>query len=292
MILLVRQELSKLYRRYPPYVVYLVILFLVGLIVLGFHSEGGGRQVQRMLQRAGGGMEFVGDPRNGALICEIVLQSMARLLPYLALFVTGEILAGEGASGTLRTILVRPRSRWTIWWAKFITVWLYTLSLSVVMYVASFGLGTLVFGSGQLAEWTALDNQQLLILSSSEAMRYLALSYLLLAVAVMVTTTLAFALGSFFDSGLAPGATALGIVIAMQITAVLPFDWVETIRPYLFTSFLGDFSKAMPSSFDPVTMDLVLPVSELWHSVGGCAAYTASFGIIGLWRFLRRDVTC
>ncbi|MBI2299974.1 MAG: ABC transporter permease [Armatimonadetes bacterium] len=283
MILLVRHELTKFYRRFTPYVIYAVILCF---------KQGGGHHFARAAGRGAPDYEVVGSPLNGVFLCNMVLVSIALLLPYMALVAAGEVLGVEGSVGTLRTLLVRPRSRSAIWFAKFITVLIYTLSLCALMYVTSLGLGTLVFGRGPLWQPTALEQGSMVMLTFGEATRYLALSYAVLGAAVFTTATLAFCLGSFFDSGLAPGFTALAIVITLQIVTNLQFDWVATIKPYCFTSYLSDFTKMMPTEFDPVTNALKFPREALLHTLRACGIYIAVFAAIGLGRFVRRDVTC
>ena len=107
MILLVRQELTKLYRRYAPYVIYALTGLLIVMVVLGI-------QAHRREMRSGfanPSVEMVGDPTNGLLVCQMVADSISRLLFYLGPVVLGELVGGEAATGTLRTILIRPQSR-------------------------------------------------------------------------------------------------------------------------------------------------------------------------------------
>lgn len=292
MIVLLRLELLKLYRRFAPYVVYLAIMGLISLMIIGFKVDPprfleGGR-AQRQVE----GLQILGSPLNGLLMCEVVLRSLALLLPFLAPIVAGEVLGGEGGAGTLRTILVRPRSRHAIWWAKYLCVALYTLSLSAVTMGFSLGLGWLVFGGGKLWEFGALQEGRVVVLTTTEALRYLTLAYLLQALAVFVTASLAVMLASFLDNGLAPGFIALGLVVSLWIVSTMQFEWVETIRPYLFTSQLARAGEAIPTAFDPETQELILPVETIRQLLRVCGGYIVVFAGVGWWRFARRDITC
>lgn len=292
MILLVRQELAKLYRRLSPYVIYGAICALIALVVLNFKLN---PPYFVSGERAGAALpdfQVVGSPLNGLLICEFVFKSLAQLLPFLAPIVAGEVLGAEGAAGTLRTILVRPRSRTAIWTAKLIAVMLYTLSLSVVTMAFSLLAGWAVFGRGKLWEFQALMDHRVLVMTELEGLRYLALGYLMMAVAVFVTSALGFMAGSFFDNGLVPGFVALGIVLTVTIGGAMDFEWIERLRPYLFTTQIGEATRVIPVAFDPATQDLVLPEGVIGNLLRTCTAYSVTFCLLGWARFVRRDVTC
>jgi len=235
---------------------------------------------------------LTGSPLNAALVCEFVLKSIAQLLPFLAPLVAGEILGSEGATGTLRTILVRPRSRWSIWCAKFITAALYTISLSALTMLIAYVGGWLLFGHGKLWEFEALTDGKVVILTEAEALTWLFTAYALLALAVFCAATMAFMLASFFDNGLAPGFAALGVTMTIWIGGSLQFEWIENAKPYLFTSQFFKATEVIPTSFDPDTMALIPPTADIRHVVLTCVGYIAVFALLGWWRFARRDVTC
>ncbi len=289
--MLIRWELAKLYRRLTPYVIYAAIAALVGLVLLGFKlnpPDFVSHRADRQLQD----FTVTGSPLNAALICEFILKSIAQLLPFLAPLVAGEILGSEGATGTLRTILVRPRSRFAIWSAKFVTAALYTLSLSGLTMLLAYGGGWALFGRGKLWEWQALTDGKVVILTEGEAMTWLLAAYALLALAVFCSAALAFMLASFFDNGLAPGFAALGLTMTIWIGGSLPFDWLEQVKPYLFTTQFFKATEVIPTAFDPDTMALLPPLAEMRSVALICVAHIAVFALLGWWRFARRDVTC
>ena len=289
MILLVRQELTKLYRRAAPWVIYALTGFLIVLFVLGVKAHHGAMLKGEL---SNPGVEMVGDPVNGLLICQGVAGTISILLLYYGLFVPGELVGGEAAGGTLRTILIRPQSRLRFWLAKYITAWLYALSLCAFAMLFSLLLGTVTFGWGQLDSVAAAVHGRVIVMSPPEALTYLSLSYAMLAVAIMAGGTLAFALGSWFESSLMPGSTALAVLITGQIVGALKYDWVEKIKPYLFTEYLSSYTKAFPTAFDPHTKALLFPGAELYPAMRVLGVTIAVFAALGLWRFMRKDVTC
>ncbi|MCC7495258.1 MAG: ABC transporter permease subunit [Fimbriimonadaceae bacterium] len=292
MILLLRHELARLARRVTPYVVLLAITALILMVVLGFYYDPPGIFSGARAERKLNDVQVVGNMLNGLLICQFVLKSLALLLPYLAPVVAGEILGAEGGSGTLRALLTRPRSRSAVFGAKFLAAAAYTLLLCAFTMGVSLLLGWLAFGWGQLFEFEALQAGRVVIFTEAEALRFLALAYLLLALAVFVTSSLGLALGSFFDNGLVPGFVALGLVIVLQIAMGLPFEWAETVRPYLFTSQLAQAPQVMPTNFDPETLALQVPWDQVIWMLKVCGVSIAVFTGIGWWRFVRKDITC
>jgi ABC-2 type transport system permease protein len=291
MLLLVRQEWYKLWRRFSPYVIFLIIVLLVSLIVFGFKRHPPFEHRRHRMEQTGSLM-VMGSPLNGLFICHFMLLSIAHTLPFLVPVVVGEILGGEGAAGTLRMILVRPRSRFTVWTAKWLTALLYTVAVCLFTMLVSLLIGLLVFGRGQLWPFEAMQDRKLVILSEQEGFAYLALAYLMLSVSVFITASLAMMLSSFMDSALVPGFTVLAVVFTLTIISALPFDWVETAKPWFFTTYLGDYKDAFPTEFDPQTLVLKLPLEQIWQSLRASLGFIGLFSGVGLWRFLTRDVTC
>ena len=103
MILLVRQELCKLYRRYAPYVIYALIALLTVLVVIGFRTRRHGSAPGPYMAS----VEVVGDPTNGLLICQMIAETVSVLLIYL-----GPVVVGELLWATLRG-LVKAEAIWS-----------------------------------------------------------------------------------------------------------------------------------------------------------------------------------
>lgn len=287
MITLIRWELHRFYRRLAPYYLYGALALLVTMVTWGMREFG------RFASRgADAGLEVVGDTRNALMVSQGASMTVALLLLYLVPVVVGEIVGGDGATGVLRTVLVRPRRRAQIWLAKYATAWVYALSVSAALMGLSLLLGGLLFGWGKLYSAGDLHNGKLIVLTPGEGLAYVALSYALLTLSVMTAGTIAVALGSWLDNALLPGMFAVGILITLQIIAGLPYEWVEPIKPYLFTHYLMDHTKAYPSGFDPETGALQFPAAAIWPMVRVHCVTIFCFAAAGLWRFTQRDVTC
>ncbi len=287
MITLLRWEIHRLYRRFAPYLLYGASTLLIGLMTWGMAQD---RRAFR--PRAGGAVEIIGDLRNGLFECQAVSVTIAMLLLYLAPVVIGEILGGEGAAGTLRTMLVRPRARWQVWLAKYLTAWVYAISVAAFTLGLSLAIGTLCFGWGKLTSVSPAAEGKVIVMTAGEGLRFILLSYSLMTLSMMTGGTVAVALGSWFDNALAPGFTAVALVITLQIICGMNFEWVEKVKPYLFSNYLFDHAKAYPTAFDPDTGRLLFPGAQVWPMVRVHCVTIILFATAGLWRFVRRDVTC
>ena len=63
---------------------------------------------------------FEGEILNGNLIAYIIIQMLIIHVPLLIAFVTGDLISGESAMGTIRLLLTKPVSRSTILMSKFL----------------------------------------------------------------------------------------------------------------------------------------------------------------------------
>ena len=63
---------------------------------------------------------FEGNILNGNLIAYIIIQMLIIHVPLLIAFVTGDLISGESAMGTIRLLLTKPISRSTILLSKFL----------------------------------------------------------------------------------------------------------------------------------------------------------------------------
>ena len=102
-----------------------------------------------------------GNILNGNLVCFIILQTLIVQMPLLVALVTGDLISGEAASGTIRLLLTKPVSRAQILGAKYMAGSIYTFLLIFWLGVLALGVGRLVFGHGDLM---ILKSDELVIL--------------------------------------------------------------------------------------------------------------------------------
>src|SRR4051812_26665382 len=110
MMLLIRQELYKIFRRPRTYISFAIIA-AISLIVEAAMYADGGSFVEMVMGGVTESLDVQGNIINGYLITYIILQSLIVQIPLLVALVAGDSIAGEAGNGTLRLLLTRPISR-------------------------------------------------------------------------------------------------------------------------------------------------------------------------------------
>lgn len=158
-------------------------------------------------------------------------------LPITVALVSGDAIAGEASTGTLRYLLVRPVGRLRLLAAKLVSVAAYVLLAVVFVTITSYIVGVLLFGFGADAAIggsggiTSLSGVVLTPLQlagrTAATVGYLALCMLAIG-----------AIGLFFSTLTdSPLAAALGVLAFVVVSAILlPLDAAAGIRFYLPTT--------------------------------------------------------
>ncbi len=158
-------------------------------------------------------------------------------LPITVAIVSGDAVAGEASSGTLRYLLVRPVGRLRLLTAKLISVAAFVLLAVLFVTLTSYIVGVLAFGFGPDASVggtggiTSLSGVVLtpvqLAGRTAATVGYLALCMLAIGAVGLFFSTLT-------DS---PLAAALGVLAFVVVSAILlPLDAAAGIRFYLPTT--------------------------------------------------------
>lgn len=71
-------------------------------------------------------LTFEGNVLNGNLVAFIILQMLLVQIPLLVALVTGDLVSGEAAMGTIRMLATKPISRVQLLLSKFIAGGIYT----------------------------------------------------------------------------------------------------------------------------------------------------------------------
>ena len=158
-------------------------------------------------------------------------------LPITVALVSGDAIAGEASTGTLRYLLVRPVGRLRLLTAKLVSVGAFVLLAVVFVTITSYIVGVLLFGFGADAAVggaggiTSLSGVVLTPLQlagrTAATVGYLALCMLAIG-----------AIGLFFSTLTdSPLAAALGVLAFVVVSAILlPLDAAAGIRFYLPTT--------------------------------------------------------
>jgi ABC-2 type transport system permease protein len=223
----------------------------------------------------GGGPLFIEQVTNNGMFVTVAALSalISFLLPMAAAMVAGYMVAGEAELGTLRIVLLRPVRRGGFLLSKWAMAMVY-LGVGFLLMLAGgllfgglfFGLHPLVTLSGStVGVWHGLG---LVLLSCL---------YGLAGMSCIVSMALLFS--TLTDSSL----TALigTIVVYIVLTVLIAFSYFDWLRPWVFPSYLLDFSNFFR---DPIYWRPIL------KGLGVFAAWSFGLTFIAYLVFRRKDV--
>jgi ABC-2 type transport system permease protein len=271
-------EFRKMWGKWRSAIPFITIGILIPLILIGM-KMGGGDLLAGALRRlpAAPGRGDGGNVVNGYLATILIMNGLWIHIPFLLTLVAGDQLAGEGAAGTFRILLTRPASRARILRAKYLCALVYTAAVVAFTVLLSLGLGILLFGTGVLAiPWRGF-----LLLPEAEVPLRLLLSFLLAVWGMWSVTSLAFLLSSFVDNALGPIVATMAVIIAFYALAAVPVELFQTLRPYLFTTYLPLWQKALEAT---------VPWEEILRSSAILGAFSVGFYSVAWYIFERKDI--
>jgi ABC-2 type transport system permease protein len=217
---------------------------------------------------------------NGLNFSVFILLAMSNffLVVVVAAF-AGESVAGEATWGTLRYLLVRPVRRPKLIAAKIAVAAFLALLSTLLIVVAAFAVGTLLFGSGELLTVPATRFQLPGVLSFGDALGRLALATGYVTICMFVVVAVGMFLSTLTDS---TAAAVVGtIVIIATCPVLLQVPSLEGIRPVVPTQYWAEWNRLFYVSNDP----------ELWKGLVSSAVYTTLFSALAFARFQRKDIT-
>lgn len=228
------------------------------------------------------GEEAIVSAGEGSLFWENLAASSKYIIGVgaLIIIVAGLIVASEFSAGTIKFLLVSPVKRWKIVAAKYITVLLLSVALTLLMYLSSALASLAVFGSyGVFDVIVHVENGVawgvspfLLVLGS----------YGWAFIEVVVVATMAFALSSLMRST----AVSIGIGLLAYLSG--------TALAELFAAMGIDFGRyILFSNLDlPAIMSgaSIFPNQTLTGAVINIVAHMAVFLLTAWDGFVRREI--
>jgi ABC-2 type transport system permease protein len=251
---------------------------LIVLIILFAMKADGLAFISLVTQPFEQSLSFEGNILNGNLIAFLILQMLIIHVPLLIALVTGDLISGEGAMGTIRLLLTKPISRTSILFSKYLAGCAYTLVILLWLGFLALFVGKLLFGSGDLM---FLNSDGLVVLQEKDLMwRFLCgLSVAFLSLATIATLSLT--LSCFSENSIGPIVSTMAIIILFTIIGMLDVPALHKIQPYLFTSHMmawRDFFE------DP------LPADKIIRSCGILTIHIVALLSIAVYKFNRKDI--
>lgn len=269
-------ECLKTYFRWRSYIAFIAIAIVVPLVLIAMKlsTETMARSVTR-----GFSQDFllVGNIVNGYFVTYLLMNALWIHVPFLLTLGAGDQLAGEAAAGTFRILLTRPVSRSKILMMKYLTTLLYTFTVVAFLVALSVGLGLLLFGSGALL----VPAKVLTVIPADEGLWRMALACLLATWGMWVVASLAFFFSSLVDNPLGPILGTMAVIIVFYVVSGVPVDLFRALRPYLFTTYLDIWQKALESP---------IPWGTVLESAAILGAFSVGFYCMTWYLFVRKDI--
>lgn len=202
-------------------------------------------------------LTFEGNIINGNLMAFIILQMLIIHIPLLIAFVTGDLISGEGAMGTIRLLLTKPVSRTSILLSKYLAGCAYTFIVLLWMGFMAIFVGKQLFGSGDLM---VLNSDGLIIIQESDVAWRFFYGFLLAYLALVMIATLALTLSCFSENSIGPIVTTMGIIILFTIIGTLDVPAFDGIKPFLFTTHMAAWRSFFndPLPFDDIKSSIII----------------------------------
>ena len=269
-------ELFKIIKRPRTYIGFLAIFLTVGAMQLAMYYEGE-ELISIAIQNLENDFRLEGKIINTNLMTYILLNSLIIHIPILICLVTGDSIAGEASSGTLRLILQKPYSRTQIYLAKALSGFIYTISLIIFLALMTYVLGYFLFGSGDLI----VLRRGVTVLSSDDVVWRFGLAFCSGTLSMLVVASLSMMISSFVNNAIGPIVGTISIIIGLNIIFTLGAPLFKNLIPYIFTSHFIKWQYFF---------DFQIEINKLKLSVIVQLAYIIVFNTIGIFQFNRKDI--
>ncbi|MDF3026746.1 MAG: hypothetical protein K0S23_1053 [Fluviicola sp.] len=254
------------------------LTILIGIIIFAMKADGES-MVSFVTASFEQTLSFNGKLVNGNLIAFIILQMLVVHIPLLIALVTGDLISGEAAMGTIRMLASKPISRTQIVLSKFIAGAIYTLVITLWLGFLSLFVSHLVFGSGDLM---VLNSDGLVILPEADILWRFGLAFCVAYLSLLTVATLSICLSAFAENSIGPIVSTMAIIIVFTIIGSLDVSVFDSIKPYLFTTHMASWRSffEQPVPFDEIMNSIIILLTHIVLLVG-----------ITLIKFNKKDIT-
>ena len=212
-----------------------------------------------------------------------VVISVTSLVTLFVVIVSSANVSAEFSDGTIKQLLIRPHSRWSILLSKYIASLIYALLMLIVLVAAGYLIGLLLFGSGDFSqkinEWS-LDGQIIAVVGEQF---FLKMAYYIPGLIVLMT--ISFMLSTLFKSQ----ALAVGIGVF--------FLFASTTLGGIILVLAGEYAWAKLLIFPYLDLTIFATQSEILEGVtfagalGILGAYYIIFMVLTFMFFQKRDIS-
>jgi ABC-2 type transport system permease protein len=271
---LLRSELGLMFRRWRNRALLAVVVaipILLGsalrvAVPQGGQGNGGNGPAAAFLSQVAG---------NGVFLSFLALTIMLTLmLPLVVAVVSGESLAGEANTGTLRYLLVVPAGRARLLSVKYVAVVLFALVACLLVAASALIMGVTLFPVGPV---TLLSGTTVPL---SEGLLRLLFVVLYVTAAMAMLGAIGLAISSLTEHPIAAIAAIMILAVSSEVADNIP--QFAAVGPYLPSHWWLAFDSILRMPVD---------TTELTHGLFSFAVYIVIFGSIAWARFTSADIT-
>jgi ABC-2 type transport system permease protein len=224
----------------------------------------------------GDGPPFIGQiTQNGLFLAfTSLVVTLPLFLPLAVSVVSGEAVAGEAATGSLRNLLVVPVGRTRLLVVKYIGIVAFALAAALTVFLVGTIVGLILFAHGPV---TLISGD---VISFGLGLWRALLVTAYVAAMLMGVGAIGLFISTLTEVPLGAMAATSVLVIAAEIADAVP--QISVIHPYLFTHdwlAFGDLLRTPIIGHD------------ISHGLLSQLAYVVIFGSLAWARFTTKDVT-
>ena len=270
-------ELVKIASKPRSYIGFIALTVLIVVILVGMKADGNSfiSFVTSSFEQT---LSFNGLILNGNLIAFIILQMLIIHVPLLVALVTGDLISGEAAMGTLRMIGTKPISRNNVLISKFLAGSIYTLFLTIWLAFLSLIVGQWIFGTGDLM---VLNSDGLVIIPENDILWRYGLGFCLAYLSLLSIATMSICFSVFSDNSIGPIVSTMAVIILFTIIGTLDVPTFDFIQPFLITTHMASWRSLF---------EIPVPHSAIYESIIILFVHIIAFIAIALWKFNRKDI--
>ena len=270
-------EFIKIAAKPRSYISLGAITVLIGVILFAMKTDGMS-YISFITSSFEQTLSFEGNVLNGYLMAFIILQMLIVQIPLLVALVTGDLVSGEAAMGSIRMLLTKPISRTALLMSKFAAGCAYTFVILVWLGFMALGVGQMLFGTGDLI---VLSSDGLVVLQNQDVLWRFFAAFGVAYLALITIASLSITLSCFSDNSIGPIVSTMAVIILFTIIGTLDVHVFDPIQPFLFTTHMA----AWRSFFEEP-----LPLVAIIRSVVVLLSHIAVLLSIAIYHFNKKDI--
>jgi ABC-2 type transport system permease protein len=227
-------ELVKIFAKPRSYIGFVAIAIIVSLIHVAMYVDGL-NYISFITGPLESAFNIEGKILNGNLVCFIILQTLIIQIPLLVALVTGDLISGEAAMGTIRLLMTRPLSRTSVLFSKFFAGAVYVFILLVWLGLVSLGIGMIIFGPGDLI---VLKSETITIIPADDTLWRFFAGLGIAFISLLVVASFSLLLSCYSENSIGPIISTMAVIILFTIVGSMDIPLFEKVKPFLFTTHM------------------------------------------------------